>query len=288
MSILQYADKTPDQLHDQRLSMLIDIAKELEDEVIFPTCFDASVQISTVMKSKTASLQRIAHEIQKDPLITAKLLQLANSVAYKRAGNNVADLDSALMRVGMETARATALACALQQLVRSRELTQFEGIANKLWIHSLKTSMIARVIAQRLTRVNPELAMLAGLVHDLGAFYMLDRAAHYPELVERPTTVEFLVAQWHESVGVILLDSLSMPEEIIDAVREVDQPRPFIENPRNLSDVVYLANLFAGGFAEMQRLDIPELAEPKELSYAKYTDLRAEMDQACQEMISLF
>ncbi|QLI81373.1 HDOD domain-containing protein [Chitinibacter fontanus] len=288
MSILQFAHKTADQLNEERLAMLIDIAKELEGEVIFPICFDASVQISTVMKSKTASIQRIAHEIQKDPLITAKILKLSNSVVYNPMGKMIAELNSALTRVGMETARSVALACAMQQLIRSRDLTAFDELSSRLWIHSLKTSMIARVIARRLTRVNPEVAMLAGLVHDLGAFFMLDRAGRYPELIERPKTVEYLVAQWHESVGNILLDSLGLPEEIVAAVNELDQPRNFIETPRTLSDVVYIANLFAGGFEEMRKLDIPNLQEPKELSYAKYTDLSAEMEEACQEMISLF
>ncbi|QLG89274.1 HDOD domain-containing protein [Chitinibacter bivalviorum] len=288
MSIMQFANKTPDQLHEERLAMLIDIAKELEGEVIFPICFDASVQISTVMKSKTASLQRIAHEVQKDPLITAKLLKMANSVVFNPMGKTITDLGAALTRLGMETARATALACAMQQLIRSRDLAAFEDIAKELWLHSIKTSMIARVIARRLTRVNPELAMLAGLVHDLGAFFMLDRAGRYPELSERPKTVEYLVAQWHESVGNILLDSLGLPEEIVEAVKEVDLPRDFIETPRNLGEVIYVANLFAGGFSEMQKLDIPDLEEPKELSYGKYTDLSTEMEEACQEMISLF
>ncbi|WP_373973976.1 HDOD domain-containing protein [Chitinibacter sp. SCUT-21] len=288
MSILQFANKTADQLHDERLAMLVDIAKELEGDVIFPICFDASVQISTVMKSKTASLQRVAHEIQKDPLITAKLLKLANSVVYNPMGKTISDLNAALTRVGMETARSVALACAMQQLIRSRDLTAFEDISNRLWLHSLKTSMIARVIARRLTRVNPEVAMLAGLVHDLGAFFMLDRAGRYAELSERPKTVEFLVGQWHESIGTILLDSLGLPSEIVEAVTEIDHPRAFVENPRNLGDVIYVANLFAGGFDEMKLLDIPDLVEPEELQYAKYTDLRAEMDEACQEMISLF
>lgn len=288
MSILQYAHKTPEQLHDERLSMLIDIAKELENEVVFPTCFDASVQISMVMKSKTASIQRIAFEIQKDPLITAKVLKLANSIVYNPSGKSVIDLGSALTRIGMETARSTALACAMQQLARSRELTAFDDAANWYWTHSLKTAMIARVIARRLTRVNPEVAMLAGLVHDLGAFFMFDRAGRYPELSERPKTVEFLVAQWHESVGNILLDSLGLPEEVVAAVNEIDPPRPFIDTPRNLGEVIYVANLFAGGFDEMQKLDLPDLQEPQELNHPKYTDLRSEMDEACQEMISIF
>lgn len=288
MSALNTPDKSISELHDQRLAMLQDIAKELEGDVIFPVCFDATIQISAVMKSSTASIQRVTHEIQKDPLITAKLLRLANSMAFNPSGVKVVDLASAVTRLGMENARSVALACAMEQLMRSRDMVAFEDISKAIWQHSLRTAMIARVIARQLTRVNPEIAMLAGLVHDLGAFYLLDRARHYPELVERPKTVAYLVAQWHESIGTILLDNLGLPEEIIEGVRENDQPRPTIENPRTLSDVIYVANLFAGGLEEIRLLDLPVEVEPAELTLPKYLALKDEMDAACADMLSIW
>ena len=58
-------------------------------------------------------------------------------------------------------------------------------------------------------------SVLAGLVHDLGAFYMLYRSAQYEELRLRPDTVKYLILQWHESIGVSLLDALGVPEEIV-------------------------------------------------------------------------
>ena len=64
-------------------------------------------------------------------------------------------------------------------------------------------------------RINPDQAFLAGLVHDLGAFYMLYRAAQYEELRMRPDTVKYLMLQWHEGIGVSLLNALGLPEEII-------------------------------------------------------------------------
>ncbi|WP_028455288.1 HDOD domain-containing protein [Chitinilyticum litopenaei] len=288
MTSIHTPDKPLSELRNDRLAMLQDIAKELEGDVVFPVCFDATVQISTVMKSQTASLQRITHEVQKDPLITSKLLKLANSVTYNPSGQQIIDLGAAITRLGMEIARSTALACAMEQLVRSRELAAFETLAHDIWQHSLRTAMCARVIAMRLTRVNPELAMLAGLVHDLGAFFLLDRANRYPELHERPKTVEYLVAQWHESIGTILLDNLGLPEEVIEGVRENDQPRPTVENPRTLSDVIYVANLFAGGLEEIRHLDLPGQIEPVELTLPKYLDLKPEMDAACAEMMSLW
>lgn len=276
------------QLRNERFRLLEDIAKELEGEIVFPTCFDVSVHISEVMRNESASIQQIAHEVQHDPLVASKILQFANSAAYNPFGYPITDLDHALNRIGLQSARSVALACALAQLAKSSEVCVFAELLKLLLEHSLKTAAIARVLARRLTpRIHPETAMLAGLVHDMGAFFMLSRVANYPELIDRPDTVKFLVAQWHESIGTVLLDSLGLPQEVIEAVTEVDIPRPKIENLRSLSDIVYIANLFAGGFAEMKRLDLPELQEPEELQDPRFTALRSEMDYACAEMLQL-
>lgn len=274
------------ELKTKRFQLLEDIAKELEGEIIFPTCFDVSVRISKVMRSDSAGLKEIAHEIQHDPLVTSKVLRLANSATYNPSGQTTTDLEKALSRTGINTARSVALTCALAQLAQASKTSVFASQLDEFLVHSLKTAAIAQVLAKQFTpRITQESALLAGLVHDLGAFFMLHRVSNYQELVERPQTAAYLVAQWHESIGAVLLDALNLPEEIIEAVKETDIPRAAIKQPRNLSDIIYIANLFAGGFAEMQKLDLPDLTEPTELQHPNYTQLQAAMDQACSEML---
>ncbi|MBE9610730.1 HDOD domain-containing protein [Chitinilyticum piscinae] len=282
------APKRAAELKETRLHFLEDIAKELEGEVVFPVCFDVSVRISTVMRSATASMQKIALEVQKDPLISAKLLKMANSVAFNRSGNPCKDVATALTRLGVQTARSVALACAMEQVRRADGVSPFDDFFEMMWIHSLRTAAYARVFAQHLTRCNPDTAMLAGLVHDLGAFFLLDRAAHYQELVERPTTVEYLVAQWHDSIGESVLAALELPEEIIEAVHEHDLPRPPVEQLRTLSDVIYVANIFAGGVSEMSHLDVPMLDQPAELADPYFLQHREEAEALAAELLSLW
>jgi HD-like signal output (HDOD) protein len=88
-------------------------------------------------------------------------------------------------------------------------------------------------------------------VHDLGAFYMLYRGAQYAEVRERPETLKYLILNWHESIGVSLLNALGLPDEIVEAAIDHDQPRaePMLA-VRTLSDVVYAANALAGGTGE--------------------------------------
>ena len=80
--------------------------------------------------------------------------------------------------------------------------------------------------------------MLAGLIHDLGAFYMLYRAAQYDELRRRPDTIKHVIVHWHESIGVSLLNALGLPEEIILATEDHDRKAILLNPPRPLASLV--------------------------------------------------
>ncbi|GAB7128634.1 hypothetical protein JCM19000A_31420 [Silvimonas sp. JCM 19000] len=281
------ADKNNEQLKSQRFEMLESIAAELSGEVVFPTCFDIAIRVRNAMRDPNASLPKIAGVIKTEPLVVAKLLRAANSAAQ---GNNrkITDVESAIGRLGIDAARSVALATAMDQLLRSRELVVFSNLARNLWNHSLLSAAAARVLAQKLTRVNPDDALLAGLIHDLGAFYMLYRAAKYPELVARPNTVEYLIAQWHGSIGESLMYALDIPEHIIEATRENDNPRDEVTELRNLTDVLFVANLLAGGLIEMERLDLGEVKGRPELSNPLFTEQMEEIKVVHKELLSTF
>lgn len=75
-------------------------------------------------------------------------------------------------------------------------------------------------------RINPDQAFLAGLVHDLGAFYMLYRAAQYEELRVRPGTVKHVVLQWaQKGIRRCPAQCSGLPEDVVNAVTDHDQPR---------------------------------------------------------------
>lgn len=242
------APATDDAFRTRCFRILEDIARELSGEVVFPTSFDIVLQIRKVFGNPDVTLQEVAQVVRMEPLIATKLLRIANSSAYNPSGRTITDIESALQRIGMNVARTVAMAVAMDQLRHSRALFGLEGISTRLWTHTLKTAVAARVLAKQLApRVNREDAQLAGLVHDLGAFFMLYRLAQYPEFHDQPEMAVDLIGQWHEGVGESLLSTLGMPEHVIDAIRDHDQPRPAIATPTTLAEVVYVANALAGG-----------------------------------------
>lgn len=281
-------DKKGDVLKNQRFQMLEDIAKELSGDVIFPTYFDAALRLRKVLQDPAQSISGIAAAVAVEPLISAKLLHLANSVAFNPEGREVVDLKAAIARLGINAVRTAALSIIMTQLLRAKGMAAFSKITHGLWEHSIRTAAAARLIAKNVTRLNAEEAMLAGLIHDLGAFYMLYRATQYDELRERPDTVKYLIIQWHESIGVSLLNALGLPEEIVDATIDHDRIRPTPDPIRSLQDVVYVANMLADGHFEWLLQDQPP--RPAELTVLneKYGHLKLEIETLAAEMRASF
>lgn len=276
MSTIRDEDKTGDALKAQRFQMLEDIARELSGDLIFPTHFDASLRLRDVLRAPNAPVPRVEAAIRVEPLVCSRLISLANSALYNRGGPPVRDVRQAILKLGMEVVRTTALAVAMKQLMQARSIADFADMTKRLWSHSLMSAAASAAIARKFGRFNPDEAMLAGLVHDLGASYMLYRASQYDELRARPETTRHLVLQWHESIGVSLLHALGLPEEIVAACQDHDQPRPVPEHPRTLADVVYVANLMAGGHFEWLKMDFASAEARRAELQPVYIELIAE------------
>jgi hypothetical protein len=98
--------------------------------------------------------------------------------------------------------------------------------------------------------------MFAGVVHEIGQFYLLARASAFPALLQREEELSGLMFSFSRSVGRAVLESLKVPTQIIDAVDDPSIAGPVVP-PRTLADVLFLAesmaafpNPFCGATAE--------------------------------------
>ncbi len=283
-------DMKGDALQAQRFQMLEDIAHELSgSDIVFPTCFEVGLRLRKELQDPELPIARIAGIVSLEPLVAAKLIRLANSAHYNPNGLDVRNIPAAITRLGINLVRITALAIASKQMLLSKEMVIFRDLSNALWKHSIKSAAAARILARTFTPVNPDEAMLAGLLHDFGAFYMLYRAAQYPELCERPETVKYLIMQWHDSIGVSLLNALGLPEEIVQATIGHDHPRDLAPTTlKTLSDVVYVSNVLCGAHFEWLYQDIDPGVMGTEVLREAFLEILPAIESESAEMLAIF
>jgi HD-like signal output (HDOD) protein len=276
------------ELSEHRFELLQEIATELSSETTFPTSFDLLLSLRKALRDPDKTIDQISSIISIEPLIPLRLIHLANAVMYNR-GQEIKDAKSAIQRLGLNVVRTVAMAIAMSQLLRSKDMVIFGDLPHKLWTHCLHSACAAYVISKRVARLNPEEAMLAGLVHDLGAFYLLYRFSQDEELRIRPDTTRHLVARWHESISYTLLVALGVPQEIAESTIDHDVLRPMPSVPLNLSEVVYVSNMLAGGMSDW--LDFDEDPEGREQMYElareTYKECLGEIETYTDQMRSL-
>ena len=93
--------------------ILEDIARDLSgSEIIFPTFLDITFQVRAALKDPNLNIEQLSKLVGAEPLMSAKIIRMANSVAMNPSGREVADVKSAIVRVGMEAVRTVAFAVA--------------------------------------------------------------------------------------------------------------------------------------------------------------------------------
>ncbi|MFT3847473.1 MAG: HDOD domain-containing protein [Propionivibrio sp.] len=225
--------------------ILEDIARDLSGEqVSFPTFLDITFQVRTALKDPKLTIDRLARLVEAEPLMSMKVVRIANSVAMNPLGRAIADVRSAITRIGMEAVRSVSFAVAMEQLLRSKNMAPFEALSKRLWEHSMHVAALCRLLARKTSGISPDEAMFAGMVHDIGVFYLLSRAANFPELIANRPELNQMLVQWHDNIGHALLSAMGQSDALLVAVQEHETARA-LTKIKTLSDLVYVANVLA-------------------------------------------
>ncbi|HEX6735466.1 MAG TPA: HDOD domain-containing protein [Azonexus sp.] len=265
--------------------ILEDIARDLSgSEITFPTFLDITFQVRTALKDPNLSVEQLAKLVGAEPLMSTKIIRMSNSVALNPSGREVADVKSAIVRVGMEAVRTVSFAVAMEQLLQSKHMHPFEDLSKKLWEHTSHVAALCRVLAKKLARINGDEAMFAGLVHDLGVFYLMSRAANFPELVADKAELHGLLVGWHDNIGHALLSALGSPESVLVAVQEHETDRE-ISEVKTLSDVLYVANKIANRSASWRDPELDGAVDTSMLDSLFDAETLAEIIEESQEEV---
>jgi putative nucleotidyltransferase with HDIG domain len=203
----------------------------------------------TLLRKRDFSLGEVSAVIETDPVVAARLVHLANSVAFA----TYTKLESVLACVNRLGARELSfflMETAARQLVECHD-PRIAQICDGLWEHSLSVAILSHDLVEALPGIDAEAAYLSGLLHDIGrpvvAGMLLDAEGRLlGKRVDRwimPSKWLGIIVQCERTVGLAVTRAWTLPDSVIDAVGlcdQFDEERPF-----RLANVVRLANALA-------------------------------------------
>jgi HD-like signal output (HDOD) protein len=212
-------------------------------EIIFPTSVNAALRLQLALDDPECHIEDAIKLVLGEPQLAARTVALANSVAFNRNGEaTVTNVRAAVMRIGYRS---------LQMLVASLVVRQFgsrivdpllRAKAEQLWQHTAHVAALAKVFAVRVTFVNPDTALFAAIVHEVGGFYLLSRADEFPGLLDADP--ENWIQLCEEVVSREVMRKLAIPDTVMDAIQNLRSGLMGMP-PAGLLDTLLLANQFA-------------------------------------------
>jgi HD-like signal output (HDOD) protein len=173
----------------------------------------AALDVLELSRKPDAAFGDIRKVMERDALLAAKVLRVAQSSAYSGASGAIRTLDDALVRLGMRTLAFIFMEAAMKMKVF--RAPGYEEPMQELSRHSAASAHLSRHIARR-TSIYDEHSFLCGLLHDVGiaasliALTQLGRGAIIPPFDE----VWPAVRDAHEMASGIVCRSWNLPGEI--------------------------------------------------------------------------
>ncbi len=257
--------------------------------LVFPTSLKTTMKIRRALDTPDISNDQVARIISAEPVLSAQVLKLANSVMFNRTDRKVEELRAATVLLGFGVVRNVAISVGMKQLKDHQASGQTSERMEGLWTRSMRVAALAFVLARNLTRLSPDKAMIAGLLHDVGKFYILNRACLYQDLFVSDEALWDLVDQWHADIGAAILDSWELPEDVRAAVMDHKSLDMAVTGKATLTDIVAAANFLDAHFVAQSIASLDWNNIPVPLQNLQLDAERTEklMKETTQELASI-
>lgn len=207
-----------------------------------PTLPQVALKINSIIDSPEATAKKIAQVISTDTALSARMIQVANSPMI-RASSTVDNVQTAVTRMGMGVVRNIVTSFLVGRLFHTQHAVLKKRLI-RVWNHSAHVAAISHVLANRFSRLKPDEAMLAGLIHDIGKLPLILKAEGNAELANDSACMDILDEKLHPALGKVIVQTWGFAPDMVTAVAEHENLARDSEKP-DLTDVVTVANLLS-------------------------------------------
>ncbi len=190
-----------------------DLARGTSDLPTLPRSVTEALRLA---RTPGLDFDDVARVAAGDPPLAARVVSVANSALYSRAGMpRIASVRRAAVRLGTQATRDVLYQVAYASMFV--DAPRFRDLVEATFQHGVRAARCARLLA-RARGLDTDVAFLAGLLHDIG------RARCWKLLAQRRGSIDMTsaavaVGDLHATAGAELATAWHLPEEVVEACR---------------------------------------------------------------------
>lgn len=211
------------------------------NRIVLPTLPEVANKVIEVVEDQNTNAEVLTRIISTDAALAGRMLQVVNS-PLMRGHSEISDLKIAVTRLGNRLVRNLVTSLVMEQLYHAKSAILKKHM-RKIWLHSTQVAAISYVFADRYTKLEPDQAMLAGLVHNIGALPIIKRFEQNLQLLKQNGFLEKTISDNHTIIGRAIMELWHFPEELITVVIEHESLERYHSDDIDYADVVMIANL---------------------------------------------
>lgn len=202
-------------------------------------CFpDVALKVRKAIQ-QDCEIADIVKIVNMDPIIAAKLIRVVNSPFYRQR-NPISNCLDAVNRLGLKTTRNLVIAFSLKNLIKS-EQPLIKKLIERCWLQSIKISSISNTLALLTKKTDPDAALLAGLLHNIGVLPILTFAGSLPAGAYQPADIDLCINEIQGQLGSIILGKWEFPDNLKQIPLQTTNWFTSTAGDLNLNDIVLLA-----------------------------------------------
>jgi HD-like signal output (HDOD) protein len=190
-----------------------------------------------------ADINAIATLLSKEPHLSARLIKLANSVLF-HSRFHVSNVKTAITRLGMQKVSNLVTGFAITQSFLNNKTRGIEHELKRSWQISNRVASITTSLAHHHGQIDPDQALLAGQIHNIGDTPLLLHLNRLPVLIESPEmkqkVIIMVLKRLSARVGTAILKKWQFPPDMVKLPFAAEQPPEIPEETVQLEHLVFV------------------------------------------------
>ncbi len=207
-----------------------------------PALPEAAFKIRQAINSPDIGTTEIVEIVQSDPVLSARLVKVANSPLYG-TWREIKTVRDAVRRLGLETTRNLSFSLSVKQLFEART-SLIKNTIHELYQASTGIAAIAFAAAEsHAPHLDPDQALLSGLIHNLGMIPILKYIDRHPSMMQSTTQLGKSIENLLVPVSTLILNEWNFDPSFIEVVEQANNWQRDTEAAADYCDVVIAARV---------------------------------------------